>query len=1331
MKKAGDFSPFFAAASSVALAAASPDPCASSSPSKEVRLSSSLPPGSGSSREGGARSGSRKGVEDKFVSIFDELRFIEMLETMHCQVILPSSGQFACWSTGGPVSEEVERALAKLGPARVGGRASPKRIEGPDGRNLQLQFRSMLSLPLFTGGKVEGEQGSEIHVVLLDANTGFVVTSGPESSAKLDVVVLEGDFNNEDDDNWTEEEFESHVVKEREGKRPLLTGDLQVSLKEGVGTLGELTFTDNSSWIRSRKFRLGLKIASGFCEGIRIREAKTEAFTVKDHRGELYKKHYPPSWKDDVWRLEKIGKDGSFHKKLNKSGIFTVEDFLRTYIRDPQRLRSILGGGMSNRMWESLIEHAKTCPLSGKYYVYYSDDTRNVGAIFNHICEFSGLISGDQFCSAESLTDSQKVFADTLVKKAYDNWACVIEYDGKALLSLTSNKKTITTRSESRALANFSDSYDCPPSQQQLSVPALTVQSLTDTGIVSQGDSGYGDNQLTRCSSHPQLVISNAQVHYEDTSLTPQNQFCESSGLAQVSRNDSFGLALGPSQHSSSEFQLVGQPILSSNLNSYYDWSNQRQSQGVDDYLTEEEIRMRSHEILENEEMQQLLRHFMVGSSSNAPGNGFEFPSFVSPPSPPFNFDVDQNRSSGKAVVGWLKIKAAMRWGIFIRKKRGEYNVSVREAKRYHQLWSGYDDELLRAALWLHRATGKGVYLRTMHSIGLPLRAPPPPFLEVAPWPSNLPSRTLPPSRASLSSSSAYSPPRRLPKPPSEPTKPHPSPDLRWLTSRIVTLSRRRQLDQIFEEVEIAKRRYGRLNTIVMNAVMEACIHCQDVGSARQVFEEMSGPDGCGVDNVSFGILLKGLGEARRVDEAFQMLESIDKGSAFGGLQLSAHVIYGLLNSLLQSGDLWRANGLIARYRFVLHEEGQSLLLYNLLIKGYTNSDFPLGALAVRDEILRQGLKPDKLTYNTLIFACVKSGRIDAAVQLLAEMKEEAEKSSCCELIPDAVTYTILLKIWKHWQSPVVKIVIGTFTIAKKTYFPPSRAFMVVLFPNVLKKLGFGNNKDLHSVIKTVEEMKTSDHFIDRTAYTAMVDALLACGSIKGALCIFGEIIKQSGKDSNIRPKPHLYLSMMRAFAMRGDLDMVKSLNIRMWSDSVGSISPLVQGEADELLMEAAINDNQIAIKVEALSGFTCSMLRPYILPQVLVDDPVEKYMTAFDEANPLPCSMTLNKVVMRFFKDSAVPVVDDWGSCVGIVYRNDCNKIDAPVSSVMRGPPPCVTTSTSIGRVIDLLLEKKYEIVVVVRNSSVYETIYSCSSRPVGVFTLKNLFHLLHVTGQ
>ena len=165
-------------------------------------------------------------------------------------------------------------------------RCSPPRIQSADGKNLQLHFRTRMPPHLFTGGKVEGEQGAAIHVVLLDVISDTVVQTGPESAAKLNVVVLEGDFNEEADEDWTKEHFENYEVKEREGKRPLLTGELQVTLKEGVGTLGDLTFTDNSSWIRSRKFRLGLKVAPGYCEGIRVREAKTEAFAVKDHRGE-------------------------------------------------------------------------------------------------------------------------------------------------------------------------------------------------------------------------------------------------------------------------------------------------------------------------------------------------------------------------------------------------------------------------------------------------------------------------------------------------------------------------------------------------------------------------------------------------------------------------------------------------------------------------------------------------------------------------------------------------------------------------------------------------------------------------------------------------------------------------------------------------------------------------------------------------------------------------------------------------------------------------------------------------------------------------------------
>ncbi|KAL2465754.1 Calmodulin-binding protein 60 B [Abeliophyllum distichum] len=581
------------------------------------------------------------------------------------------------------VSEEVERALAKLGPARLtgGGRSSPKRIEGLDGRNLQLHFKYRISLPLFTGGKVEGEQGAAIHVVLIDANTGHVVTSGPESSVKLDIVVLEGDFNNEDDESWTQEEFEGHVVKEREGKRPLLTGDLQVTLKEGVGTLGDLIFTDNSSWIRSRKFRLGLKVALGYCESIRIREAKTEAFTVKDHRGELYKKHYPPALNDDVWRLEKIGKDGSFHKRLNNAGIFTVEDFLRLAVRDSQKLRNILGSGMSNRMWDTLIEHSKTCVLTGKLYIYYPDDSRNVGVVFNNIYELSGLIANDQYNPADSLSDSQKVYVDTLVKKAYDNWNQVVEYDGKSFLNFKQIKKSsVFCNNLPMGPVNYPDVVENPLPPARLPA-SVTSEPLSMIPSMLIGGSSYNDNTTAIYPPiQSQVMSSSSCTQFDSPSFTRNDHHVNHPQHVQSPTYDNrVGLALGPSQPSSSSSQMGNSSIQQTMINPFEDWSH-NQDKGVDDFLSEEEIRTKSHEMLENEDMQHLLRLFSMGghASVNVPEDGYGFSSYVPSPSPSFSYNEDRTRS-GKAVVGWLKIKAAMRWGIFVRKKAAERRAELVE----------------------------------------------------------------------------------------------------------------------------------------------------------------------------------------------------------------------------------------------------------------------------------------------------------------------------------------------------------------------------------------------------------------------------------------------------------------------------------------------------------------------------------------------------------------------------------------------------------------------------------------------------------------------------
>ncbi|CAK9328414.1 unnamed protein product, partial [Citrullus colocynthis] len=198
------------------------------------------------------------------------------------------------------VSKEIERMilsnvhylLPSLSKHEMGKEVTT--ASGSGSLKFKLCFCNPIASHIFTNNEIKSENGEPLGVVICDAtNSNTVISTGRLSSALVEFFLLPGGFNSgkrrDNEIPWTSSDFDKSILTPREWRRPLIIGnDLQLCLQNGVGFVNNLIVTDNSSWMKSKMFCLGVKIKENkfLVEFGRIGEAVSEPFRVMDHRGE-------------------------------------------------------------------------------------------------------------------------------------------------------------------------------------------------------------------------------------------------------------------------------------------------------------------------------------------------------------------------------------------------------------------------------------------------------------------------------------------------------------------------------------------------------------------------------------------------------------------------------------------------------------------------------------------------------------------------------------------------------------------------------------------------------------------------------------------------------------------------------------------------------------------------------------------------------------------------------------------------------------------------------------------------------------------------------------
>jgi len=281
-------------------------------------------------------------------------------------------------------------------------------------------------------------------------------------------------------------------------------------------------------------------------------------------------------------------------------------------------------------------------------------------------------------------------------------------------------------------------------------------------------------------------------------------------------------------------------------------------------------------------------------------------------------------------------------------------------------------------------------------------------------------------------------------------------------------------------------------NDVVYGCVLNACVRCGDMVTAKKIFQEMKGL------NYAFNLyicstMIKGFGKEKDFSSAYEIYQSLVSNK---NINLTIVVYNSILEACVQCGKFEKMkeifNGLTVQ---------PDLITLSTMIKGYSKSNNMKEIITIyknlKEKQAKGEVKLDEVFYNTLLDACCYNYDTEKGLEIIEDMKSN-------KIALSNVTYSIIIKLYSR------------------------------------------SNEKIEKVFEIVEEMKQKNVFPGLIVYTCLIQCCMKTNNFIKANSIFEEL-----KSQKIKPDHVIYLTLIKGCMYNKEINSAYDYMCESFSDNV------------------------------------------------------------------------------------------------------------------------------------------------------------------------------------